>query len=103
MLKEGKRVPVQIDLDEAHAEGVYSNLVVVSHSHSEFILDFVRILPGMKKGKVYSRVVMSPQNTKMLLRTLQDNIGKYESKFGEISVTKDSSRHIGFDIDKEGK
>lgn len=80
--KEKKQV--SIELPEELAQGLYSNLVVVNHSATEFVVDFISMMPGMPKAKVKSRVVLTPQHTKRLLGALVDNIKKYESQFGEI-------------------
>jgi hypothetical protein len=69
---------IQIELTEEVAQGTYSNLVVIAHSASEFILDFIRLVPGVPKAKVKSRIIMTPDNAKRLLFALQDNIKKYE-------------------------
>jgi hypothetical protein len=69
---------IQIELSEEVAQGTYSNLVVIAHSASEFILDFIRLVPGIPKAKVKSRIIMTPDNAKRLLFALQDNIKKYE-------------------------
>ncbi len=89
---------VQVQLGEKEAEGIYSNLVLISHSASEFILDFARMLPGIPKAKVYSRIIMTPQNAKSLLGVLQRNLETYEKKHGKIPATgsAESSREIGF-------
>jgi hypothetical protein len=76
--------PINIELPEAAAEGIYSNLVLVSHSGSEFVLDFARLLPGPPKGKVYARVIMTPQHAKSLIATLHENLSRYERNFGPI-------------------
>lgn len=75
---------VNIELSEETATGVYSNLAILTHAPSEFICDFIQMMPGVPKGKVRSRVIMSPQNAKKLLGALQDNISKYEQNFGVI-------------------
>ncbi len=75
---------INIELSEAAAEGIYSNLVLVSHSPSEFIIDFARLLPGPPKGKVYSRIIMTPMHAKSLIATLQENLSRYERNFGTI-------------------
>ncbi len=77
---------MQLELRPDIAAGVYSNLAIITHSHSEFILDFARMLPGMPKPDICSRVVMAPEHAKRLLRALEDNISKYESHFGPIST-----------------
>ena len=81
----------QIELNEDVAQGVYSNLTVITHSSSEVILDFVRVLPGIPKAEVKSRVILSPEHSKRLLLALQDNIRKYEAKFGTIQLFNESS------------
>ncbi|MDR2937065.1 MAG: DUF3467 domain-containing protein [Rikenellaceae bacterium] len=77
---------INIELTEAVAEGVYSNMAIISHSSSEFVLDFVRLLPGIPKAQVKSRVILTPEHAKRLLFSLQENIAKYESVFGEIRI-----------------
>jgi len=80
---EGK---LNIELPENVADGVYSNLAVITHSHAEFIIDFIRVMPGLPSAKVKSRIILTPQHTKRLLNALKDNINKYESMHGKISV-----------------
>ena len=75
---------INIELTEAAAEGIYSNLVLVSHSPSEFVIDFARLLPGPPKGKVHSRIIMTPMHAKSLIATLQENLSRYERNFGTI-------------------
>ena len=75
---------VNIELTEEIALGVYSNLAIITHSPSEVVSDFVQIMPGMPKGKVRSRVIMTPQNAKRFMRALIENIQKYEQSFGLI-------------------
>ncbi len=78
--------PIDIELTEEIAEGIYSNLAIITHSQAEFIIDFVRILPGVPKGKVKSRIIMTPQHAKRLLFALGDNMQKFESNFGEVDI-----------------
>ncbi len=89
---------INIELGDQEAEGIYSNLVLISHSPAEFVFDFTRILPGKPKAKVYARIVMAPQHAKSLLRALGDNIKKYEEQFGEITVHGQNHKvkNIGF-------
>lgn len=75
---------INIELGDDVADGVYSNLVIITHSNSEFVLDFVRLMPGVPKAKVKSRIIMTPQHAKRLLRALNENIGKFESVHGFI-------------------
>ena len=76
---------VNIELPEEVAEGVYSNLAIISHSQSEFVVDFVRMVPNVPKAKVKSRVILTPQHAKRLLKALNDNVVKFEKQFGPIS------------------
>lgn len=80
---------INIELGEKEAEGIYSNLAIITHSPAEFVIDFTRVLPGVPKAKVHARIVMTPQHARMFLGALQDNIEKYESKFGEIKIAGD--------------
>jgi hypothetical protein len=89
---------LQVQLDPQDAEGTYSNFVLLAHSPSEFFLDFARILPGVPRAKVYSRVIMTPQTARSLLKALEAKIEAYENQFGKIRVEGDpsSTRDIGF-------
>ena len=80
--KQGNQI--NIELTEEIADGVYSNLAIISHSQSEFIADFVRILPGVNKAKVKSRIILTPQHAKRLFKALGENIEKFENAHGEI-------------------
>lgn len=80
---------LSIELSEEIAEGEYANLVMIAHSNSEFVLDFIRLMPGVLKAKVKSRIIITPEHAKRMLHALQDNITKYEENFGEIKNTKD--------------
>lgn len=82
---ENKENQLNIELAEDIATGVYSNLAIITHSPTEFVSDFVQIMPGMPKGKVRSRIIMTPQNAKRLMQALQENVQKYEQHFGRIS------------------
>lgn len=77
---------MQVELTPEVIDGVYSNLAIIGHSASEFILDFLRLVPGAEKAKVKSRVIMTPDNVKRLMIALEDNVRKYESMFGEIDL-----------------
>ena len=85
-------------MGEQEAEGIYSNLVLLTHSASEFVLDFARVLPGTLKAKVYARIVMTPQNAKSLTAVLTKNLENYETKHGKIPGPAEfsSPREIGF-------
>ena len=83
-MEEKNENQVNIELTDDMANGVYSNLSIITHSPSEFVLDFIKIMPGVPKAKVKSRVLLTPQHAKRLLKALRDNISKYESQHGEI-------------------
>ena len=96
-----KQQQLAIELDEAASEGIYSNFVLTSHTASEFILDFARMLPGLKKAKVFSRIIMTPQSAKTLHAVLGNAIGKFEESFGTIQLPsgktgKIEGQSIGF-------
>lgn len=82
--KGKKQNQLNIELTEEIAQGIYSNLAIITHSSSEFVIDFVRVMPGIPKAKVKSRVVLTPEHAKRLLMALKDNIAKYEAMHGKI-------------------
>jgi len=82
--KHGKPGQLNIELSEDVAQGTYSNLAVITHSSAEFVLDFVRIMPGVPKAKVKSRIILTPEHAKRLMNALNDNISKYEAVHGKI-------------------
>ena len=75
---------INIELSEDVAEGIYANLAMIAHSNSEFVVDFIRLMPGVPKAKVKSRIVLTPEHAKRLLHALKENIDKYETNFGPI-------------------
>jgi hypothetical protein len=83
---ELKQQRLNIEIGEKEAEGTYANMVMVAHSPNEIILDFARVMPGAPKAKVQSRVIMTPAHAKMLLKTLEENLKKFEKQFGEIKI-----------------
>ena len=87
----------QIELPEKESEGIYANLALITHSPSEVVIDFARILPNVPKSKVYARIVMTPYNAKSLLIALEDNLKKYEGQFGPIKLLgQPDNKSIGF-------
>ncbi|WP_421754541.1 DUF3467 domain-containing protein [Croceimicrobium sp.] len=84
MQAQAQEGQINVELSEEIAEGQYSNLAIINHSPSEFVVDFIRVMPGVPKAKVKSRVVLTPQHAKRLLRALGDNIARYEAQHGEI-------------------
>ncbi|MGL4383742.1 MAG: DUF3467 domain-containing protein [Flavobacterium sp.] len=87
---------MNIELDESIAEGVYSNLAIINHSSSEFVLDFVSIMPGLPKAKVKSRIVLTPQHAKRLIKALADNVHRFELAHGEIKDTEQAPIPLNF-------
>lgn len=92
----GKENKINIDLPEEIGEGVYTNLALINHSPSEFVFDFIQVMPGMPKAKVRSRVIMTPENAKRLLNALQDNLRKYEQNIGSINAGNSELPPINF-------
>ncbi|MEQ8241719.1 MAG: DUF3467 domain-containing protein [Cyclobacteriaceae bacterium] len=88
--KQGNQI--NIELSEETAEGVYANLAMIAHSSSEFVIDFIRLMPGVPKAKVKSRIVITPEHAKRLLNALQDNIKKYEKTFGDIKSVDEAPK-----------
>lgn len=81
-----KNHEIDIELDESVAQGNYSNLAIISHSTSEFVIDFAALMPGLPKAKVRNRVILAPEHAKRLLMSLQDNITRYESNVCRINI-----------------
>ncbi len=95
--EERKETPIPIEIGEKESEGVYTNFFLIAHSSSEFIIDCARILPGLPKAKVFSRIVTTPQHARLLLSALEENIRKYEERFGKIRLPgKEESKTFGF-------
>ncbi|MGV8963760.1 MAG: DUF3467 domain-containing protein [Candidatus Saccharimonadaceae bacterium] len=91
--KENFENQIEIELSEEIAQGTYSNLAIISHSSSEFILDFIRVVPGTPKAKVKSRIILTPDHAKRLLDALKENIDKFEKMNGPVSI---NNENIGF-------
>ena len=85
---------ISIELNDEIAQGVYSNLAIITHSSAEFILDFVRIMPGVPKAQVKSRIILTPEHAKRLMLALKDNISKYESVHGPIKKVENTGGTI---------
>src|SRR4029079_11125406 len=87
---------LNIELTEEVADGIYSNLAIITHSTSEFVIDFVKVMPGVPKAKVKSRILLTPQHAKRLMAALQDNISKYEAVNGAITQTEAMGLPLNF-------
>lgn len=92
--KQNKQL--NIELSDEMAEGTYSNLAIITHSHSEFVVDFIKMMPGIPKAKVKSRIILTPQHAKRLFKALQDNIQKFERLHGEIEVPETEALPLNF-------
>jgi len=102
-----KQQQLKIELGEKEAEGIYANMVMIAHSPNEIILDFARVMPGAAKAKVQSRIIMTPAHAKLLHKTLDENLKKFEKQFGEIKVQGGpdamQSGKIGFETSQGGE
>jgi len=93
---EKKQKQINIELDEKTAEGVYSNLAIINHSASEFVIDFISMMPGAPKAKVKSRIVLTPQHAKKFLKALTDNVNRFEKAHGPIKDYEQPSIPMNF-------
>ena len=91
---ENKQQGLQIELTAEVAQGQYANFAIITHSSSDFVLDFARVLPGVPKSQVKSRVILAPEHAKRLLAALQENIMRYELEYGQIKIPNQESRTI---------
>ncbi len=98
--KKPKQGQLNIELNEEVAGGVYSNLCIITHSQSEFVLDYIRVMPGMPKAQVKSRIILTPQHAKRLLRALNDNVKRFEAQHG--SITEAAQPEIGLPMNFGG-
>jgi len=98
MVMQDKKNPtnqINIEISDEVGEGIYSNLAIITHSPAEFIIDFVKMMPGVPKAKVKSRIILTPQHAKRLFKALKENVSKYEAAHGEI---KDSEGDLPFNF-----
>jgi len=93
---KNKKGQINIELDEKVAQGIYSNLAIINHSQSEFVVDFITIMPGVPKSKVKSRIVLTPQHAKRFLKALSDNVKRFENAHGEIKDFQQTPMPINF-------
>jgi hypothetical protein len=93
MEEQNNQNQLNIELSEEIAEGIYTNLAIITHSNAEFVIDFIRMMPGVPKAKVKSRVLMTPQHAKRLLHALKDNLQKYEAQHGVIKEGESSTAY----------
>jgi len=94
--EQKKTVQMQVELDDATAQGVYANVAFITSNETEFVMDFIFAQPQQAKAKVRARVISSPVHTKKFLQALAAGVNKYEKQFGEIRVTAEADKKIGF-------
>ena len=94
--KKNSKQKINIEIDEKVSEGIYSNLAIINHSVSEFVIDFISIMPGTAKNKVKSRIIITPQHAKKLSKALNDNIDKFEENFGSIKDYENPNVQLNF-------
>jgi hypothetical protein len=95
---------INVELGEKESEGEYANLAMISHSPTEIIIDFARVMPGISKAKVKSRIIMTPMHAKMLHKALGENLTRFEKQYGEIKLhgsPHQTSKTIGFESGEE--
>ncbi len=93
---EQQNQQINIELDENTADGIYSNLAIINHSNTEFVLDFVNIMPGVPKAKVKSRIILTPQHAKRLVKALVENIQRFEAVNGKIAESEQAPIPLNF-------
>jgi hypothetical protein len=93
-IQEPQDGQMEVELTEEMAEGVYANLAMIAHSQGEFVLDFIRMMPGVPKAKVKARIVITPEHAQRLLAALRDNIRKYEEAYGAVTALDNASLHF---------
>jgi len=87
---------LNIELSEETAEGIYSNLAIITHSNSEFVIDFIKVMPGVPKAKVKSRILLTPQHAKRLMKALKENVAKFEAAHGTVKDVEPMSIPMNF-------
>jgi hypothetical protein len=95
-MEENKGQQLDIELSEEIAEGIYSNLAIITHSQSEFVIDFIKMMPGVPKAKVKSRIVLTPQHAKRLVKALNDNVMRFEQVHGKIKDLEAGALPLSF-------
>lgn len=99
--RKGQQNQLQLELPQEVAQGEYANFAIITHSSSDFVIDFARVLPGVPKAQVKSRVILAPEHAKRLLGALQENIMRYEREFGQIQIPNKDPRAISpFNVGK---
>lgn len=94
--QQGPPNQLNIEISEEMAEGVYANLVIITHSHAEFVIDFVNVMPGTPKSKVKSRLILTPQHAKRFMKALTENLSRFEQLNGKITDLEDAQVAMNF-------
>jgi len=97
MSDQNQQRSINLELTEREGEGIYANLALITHSSSEFVIDFARLMPGLPKARIQARIIMTPQNLKNLQRAIADNISKYEAQYGQIKVPSQPPATVNFE------
>ena len=95
-MSENNKKNIDIEISDQTADGIYSNLAVINHSPSEFIVDFIQMMPGVPKAKVKSRIILTPQHAKRLASALVENVNRFEKQFGEIKDNQSAAMPLNF-------
>lgn len=95
-MSEEKKQNIDIEINDQVAEGIYSNLAVINHSPTEFVVDFIQMMPGVPKAKVKSRIILTPQHAKRLVHALNENVRRYEVQFGEVKDHQSTAMPFNF-------
>lgn len=96
LMQDEEKNELSIELSEEVAEGTYSNLAIITHSNTEFVLDFIRVMPGIPKAKVKSRIILTPEHAKRLMNAMQENINKFENINGKINTQEEPTFPMTF-------
>lgn len=95
-MSEEKKQNIDIEINDQVAEGIYSNLAVINHSPTEFVVDFVQMMPGVPKARVKSRIILTPQHAKRLVHALNENVRRFEAQFGEVKDQQSTAMPFNF-------
>ncbi len=95
-MSEEKKQNIDIEINDQVSDGIYSNLAVINHSPTEFVVDFIQMMPGVPKARVKSRIILTPQHAKRLVNALTENVRRYEAQFGEVKEQQSTAIPFNF-------
>lgn len=95
-MSEEKKQNIDIEINDQVADGIYSNLAVINHSPTEFVVDFIQMMPGVPKARVKSRIILTPQHAKRLVNALAENVRRYEAQFGDVKEQQSTAMPFNF-------